>query len=64
MEALASGLPVLTTADTGMKEYVQEGENGFVIATGDSDAILERIELLAETLRCRRSLRTNRVFSA
>ena len=43
MEALACGVPVIVTADTGMKEYVRDGENGYVVPTGQSQAILERL---------------------
>jgi glycosyltransferase involved in cell wall biosynthesis len=44
MEALACGTPVIVTEDTGMKECVQEGINGYVVPTGSVDAILERLE--------------------
>lgn len=43
MEALACGVPVIVTEDTGMKEYVREGVNGYVVPTGDWEAILERL---------------------
>ena len=43
-EALACGVPVIVTEDTGMKELVQEGINGYVVPTGDREAILERLE--------------------
>jgi len=46
MEALACKVPVIVTPDTGMKEYVQEGINGYVVPTGDWEAILERLEQL------------------
>jgi glycosyltransferase involved in cell wall biosynthesis len=42
-EALACGTPVIVTADTGMKDLVREGENGFVVPTGDVDALYERL---------------------
>ena len=44
MEALACGVPVVVTMDTGMKEYIREGENGYIIQTGDPRAIWERLE--------------------
>jgi glycosyltransferase involved in cell wall biosynthesis len=47
MEALACGVPVIVTEDTGMKEYVQEGVNGFIIPTGSTDAIVAALERLA-----------------
>jgi glycosyltransferase involved in cell wall biosynthesis len=46
MEALACGVPVIVTEDTGMKEHVAEGKNGFVVPTGDWTALLERLEHL------------------
>ena len=45
-EALACGVPVIVTEDTGMKEHVREGENGFVVPTGRLGALIERLEHL------------------
>lgn len=50
MEALACGVPVVVSEDTGMKERVREGENGFVVPTGSVEAILERLFFLRESL--------------
>jgi glycosyltransferase involved in cell wall biosynthesis len=47
MEALATGLPVVVTEDTGMKEHVREGQNGYVVPTGDVAAITDRLDHLA-----------------
>ena len=47
VEALACGVPVVVTEDTGMKEYVREGVNGYVVPTGDIGALLGRMETLA-----------------
>ncbi len=47
LEALASGLPVVTT-DVGMtREFVIEGQSGHIVAIGDSAALGERIAALA-----------------
>jgi glycosyltransferase involved in cell wall biosynthesis len=46
MEALACGVPVVVTEDTGMKEYVQEGTNGYVVPTGDVEALRDRLHHL------------------
>jgi glycosyltransferase involved in cell wall biosynthesis len=46
MEALACGVPVVVTEDTGMKEYVRDGVNGFVVPTGSVDAIVAALENL------------------
>lgn len=48
MEALACGVPVIVTEDTGMKEYVTEGVNGYIIPTGDVDALREHLMHLSE----------------
>ncbi len=50
MEALACGVPVIVTADTGMKEYVQDGVNGYVVPTGDWEALLERLRACQSSL--------------
>lgn len=44
MEALACGVPVIVTEDTGMKEHVQEGVNGYVVPTGNWESLMERME--------------------
>jgi glycosyltransferase involved in cell wall biosynthesis len=46
LEALACGVRVIATEDTGMKEYLEEGVNGFIIPTGDADKLRERLEQL------------------
>lgn len=48
-EALACGTPVIVTEDTGMKEYVRPGENGYVVPTGEVDAIVARLETIRKT---------------
>jgi glycosyltransferase involved in cell wall biosynthesis len=42
-EALAAGLPVIVTEDTGMKELIAPGR-GLALPTGDGDALAEAIE--------------------
>ena len=44
-EALASGLPVICTPNTG--SVVRNGVDGFIVPIRDSDAIAEKLELLA-----------------
>jgi len=48
MEALACGVPVIVTEDTGMKEYVREGETGFVVPTDQITPIVDRLEHLRQ----------------
>lgn len=43
MEALACNVPVIVTEDTGMKDYVREGTNGYIVPTGNAEAVYERL---------------------
>jgi len=57
MEALACGVPVIVTEDTGMKEHVQEGENGYVVPTGSVEATAEALmRIVKNPLATTRSL--------
>ncbi|HEY4451169.1 MAG TPA: glycosyltransferase family 4 protein [Solirubrobacteraceae bacterium] len=42
-EALACGVPVIVTEDTGMKELIGDAGAGLVLPTGDQDALTEAI---------------------
>lgn len=44
LEAMANGLPVLLTSNAGAADLVKEGENGFVISPGDTEALASRME--------------------
>jgi len=46
MEAMACGVPVVVTEDTGMKEYVTDGVDGYVVPTGDVAALRDRLDHL------------------
>jgi len=48
MEALAKGLPVLSTWHSGIPELVQDGKSGFLVPERDVDALAERLEYLIE----------------
>jgi glycosyltransferase involved in cell wall biosynthesis len=49
-EAMASGLPIVATDIAGIPEQVEDEENGYLVSTGDSGALAERLEqLLADT---------------
>jgi glycosyltransferase involved in cell wall biosynthesis len=43
-EALACGVPVIVSEDTGMKELVDPGRNGLIVPTGDLEALTQAIE--------------------
>lgn len=46
LEALAMGLPVITTPHTAGPDLIHEGAEGFIVPIRDSRAIAERLELL------------------
>lgn len=49
LEALASGLPVITTKNSGASEIIRDGIHGFVVPEPeDSSAIAEKIRALSE----------------
>ena len=48
MEAMAMGLPVLSTFHSGIPELVQDGVTGFLVPERDVDALVERLANLLE----------------
>jgi colanic acid/amylovoran biosynthesis glycosyltransferase len=48
MEAMATGLPVVSTTIGGIPEMVVENETGFLVQPGDASALASRIERLAD----------------
>ena len=47
MEAMARGLPVLSTSHAGIPELVQDGISGFLVPERDPDALAIKLEYLA-----------------
>lgn len=45
-EAMSHGLPVVASQADAMAEMVQEGETGFLVPVGDSDALADRLTTL------------------
>jgi glycosyltransferase involved in cell wall biosynthesis len=43
MEALASGLPVLVSDIPGNREWITEGEQGWLFEDGNSDELAEKL---------------------
>jgi len=56
MQALMSGLPVVTTATCGMKDVVTDGHTGLLVPIRSPDAIVSAIECLAGDPILRRRL--------
>ncbi|MGV2831203.1 glycosyltransferase [Myxosarcina sp. GI1(2024)] len=48
MEAMAMGLPVISTLHSGIPELVEHGVSGFLVPERDSDAIAEKLEYFLE----------------
>src|SRR5439155_16806403 len=46
-EAMASGIPVIVTRNTGSAELVVDGKNGYVVPARDPGAIRDRLAHLA-----------------
>ena len=56
LEAMATGMPVVTTETCGMADVVQDGINGLLISPADTNALVEAILQLAESVELRRRL--------
>jgi glycosyltransferase involved in cell wall biosynthesis len=56
LEAMATGMPVITTETCGMPDVVEDELNGRLISTGNSAAIEEAILYFANSLDLRRKL--------
>ncbi len=48
MEAMAQGMPVLSTVHSGIPELVRDGESGFLVGEGETDSLAEKLLCLAE----------------
>jgi len=47
-QAMASGLPIITTRHSGLPEQVHDGVHGFVVEEGDYKALAEKILYMIE----------------
>lgn len=56
MEAMASGLPVITTRIAGIPELVEDGRSGLIVAPGDAEALTHAILRLAADSGLRRQM--------
>lgn len=55
-EAMACGLPVICTPNSGACELVRDGVEGFVVPAGDADALAERISFLRASEKLRQEM--------
>jgi colanic acid/amylovoran biosynthesis glycosyltransferase len=63
MEAMATGLPVISTRHSGIPELIEDGKSGFLVPEGDAKSICSRIQYVrdhSESLAglCRNARRT------
>lgn len=63
LEAMACGLPVVTTDIPGNQEIVQEGKNGFLVPVGDTERLAQALAWLIRdpALRRRMGVESRRV---
>jgi glycosyltransferase involved in cell wall biosynthesis len=56
IEALATGLPVITTNVGGVPDIIDDGEQGFLIEPGDGAALAARLDRLLDDAALRRAM--------
>lgn len=56
-EALACGIPVITTVNNGSADYIRDGVNGYVVSASSPAAIAEKLSMIYESPELLRSLR-------
>lgn len=56
IEAMMSGMPILTTATCGMKDVIRDGENGLLVPIRSPEAIVTALDRLLGDVACRSRL--------
>jgi glycosyltransferase involved in cell wall biosynthesis len=66
VEAMACGLPVVSTRCGGPEDYVEEGMNGFLVPPGNEELMADRIVQLLrdETMRARFGRKSREIVEA
>ena len=59
LEALSLGVPVIASRVGALPELIRDGETGFLVHPGDTQAIAQHLQRLANNLDELRALRTN-----
>ena len=59
LEAMSSGLPVITADIPGASEVVLDGYNGFLVAPRDVEALSSKIQVLAKEREARKNMGNN-----
>jgi glycosyltransferase involved in cell wall biosynthesis len=56
IEAMASGLPIVTTATCGMRDVIRDGENGRLVPPYSTGAIVQTVAALIENVSVRATM--------
>lgn len=64
LEAMACGLPIVSSNAGGLGNIVQEYENGFIIDDFDKNKYIEKIQLLKSDLELRKKMCKNNILLA
>lgn len=64
LEAMAYGLPVITSATGGIPDLVDNGLNGLFVTPGDTDGIFNAVKTLMESPATRRMMAENSIKKA
>ena len=56
LEAMSAGLPVVATEETGCGEAINDGTEGFVVASRDAEALTDALTALVEDTERRRAM--------
>jgi glycosyltransferase involved in cell wall biosynthesis len=56
IEAMCTGIPVITTATCGMKDVVQDRRNGLLVSPGSSEQIVRSVEIMMADASMRQTL--------
>ena len=59
LEAMAFGVPVITTANSGGREVIRPGVDGWLVPIRDPQAIAEKLETLLKDVELRQHLSGN-----
>jgi glycosyltransferase involved in cell wall biosynthesis len=44
LEAMAAGLPVIASRNTGGPDVIEEGKEGFIVPAGDAEALRQKMD--------------------